>query len=91
MNIKKIKINPITNFNYCKDDLFVAPRSLEKRIGNKFVKLNDENLSLVKQIKISDNESVVLKKKESKFTLKTLRYLRNDSGKMRHFTPAAQE
>lgn len=97
MNIKKIKIDKNTNFYSCEHDLNRAPRPLgsfyplEKKINNKFVIFNDQNLRIIKQREIPVNESVVFKKKESKSSLKTIRYIRNDSGKIRHFTPAAQE
>jgi len=51
--------------------------------------------------KILDNKSVMLPNankivkpfiiKENKSPIKTINYINNDSGKMRHFTPAAQE
>jgi Mitochondrial ribosomal protein (VAR1) len=97
MNIKKIKIDKNTNFYSREHDLSRAPvplgsfYPLEKKIDNKFVIFNDQNYQIFKKKNFSLNESVVFKKKESKSTLKTIRYIRNDSGKIRHFTPAAQE
>ncbi len=49
---------------------------------------------IFKDIKIKEkntffNEPFIFKKKES--LVKTLRYINNDTGKMRHFTPGAQE
>jgi len=49
---------------------------------------------IFKDIKIKEkntffNEPFIFKKKES--PVKTLRYINNDTGKMRHFTPGAQE
>jgi hypothetical protein len=43
----------------------------------------------IKAKKIGFNEPLIFKKKES--PIKTLRYINNDTGKMRHFTPGAQE
>ena len=43
----------------------------------------------IKTNKIGFNEPLIFKKKES--PIKTLRYINNDTGKMRHFTPGAQE
>ena len=37
----------------------------------------------------SSRESLIFKKKKS--PIKTISYINNDTGKMRHFTPAAQE
>ena len=43
----------------------------------------------IKAKKIGFNEPLIFKKKES--PIKTLRYINNDTGKMKHFTPGAQE
>ena len=43
----------------------------------------------IKAKKIGFNEPIIFKKKES--PIKTLRYINNDTGKMKHFTPGAQE
>ena len=48
-----------------------------------------ENNQMMKNKKIGFNEPLIFNKKES--SIKTLRYINNDTGKMRHFTPAAQE
>jgi len=48
-----------------------------------------ENDKMMKSEKIGFNEPLIFKKKES--PIKTLRYINNDTGKMRHFTPGAQE
>lgn len=42
-----------------------------------------------KIVKNSSKESIIFKKKKS--SIKTISYINNDTGKMRHFTPAAQE
>jgi hypothetical protein len=65
----------------------------DAEIVSPFIKnINKGFIDYKKAIKIkknSYNESFIFKKKESK--IKTIRYMDNDSGKMRHFTPAAQE
>jgi Mitochondrial ribosomal protein (VAR1) len=43
----------------------------------------------IKTKKIGSNEPLIFKKKKS--PIKTLRYIKNDTGKMKHFTPGAQE
>ena len=48
-----------------------------------------ENNQTMKTKKIEFSEPLIFKKKES--PVKVLRYINNDTGKMRHFTPAAQE
>lgn len=48
---------------------------------------NDKEKINIKQKNL--NEPLILKKKES--AIKTIQYINNDTGKMKHFTPAAQE
>jgi hypothetical protein len=60
-----------------------------KRICNRLILLNDKEIKKIKQRKTSLNEPLIFKKKES--PIKTIRYINNDTGKMRHFTPGAQE
>lgn len=62
-----------------------------KRVSN----IKEENFSYrsiilpKKIVSNSSNESLIFKKKKS--PIKTISYINNDTGKMRHFTPAAQE
>jgi hypothetical protein len=62
-------------------------------VGKKIYKrpfiFNDKKVMNIKEKKIYLNEPFIFKKKES--PVKTLRYINNDTGKMRHFTPGAQE
>jgi len=51
---------------------------------------NDKEMIKIKDKKITSlNEPLIFKKNKS--LIKTIRYINNDTGKMRHFTPAAQE
>jgi predicted ribosome-associated RNA-binding protein Tma20 len=51
---------------------------------------NDREMIKIKDKKITSlNEPLIFKKNKS--LIKTIRYINNDTGKMRHFTPAAQE
>ena len=47
-----------------------------------------ENNQIIRT-KIGLNKPLIFKRKES--PIKTLRYINNDTGKMKHFTPGAQE
>ena len=40
---------------------------------------------------LEDNTPLLLKKKSKNIVIKPLTYIRSDTGKTRHFTPAAQE
>jgi hypothetical protein len=64
----------------------INSKTVEKKIYKRPIIFN-------KEIKIKENaffsEPFIFKKKES--PVKTLRYINNDTGKMRHFTPGAQE
>jgi hypothetical protein len=57
---------------------------------NKHIK---KHLPLKKLIKhnLENNTPLLLKKKTKNIIIKPLTYIRNDTGKSRHFTPAAQE
>jgi hypothetical protein len=48
-------------------------------------------LNKLKRYIIENNTPLLLKKKSKNIVIKPLTYIRNDSGKIRHFTPAAQE
>ena len=76
------KNNEITNLQY--RDLYKPLNLLKRPIIFKAKK----NL-IIKSRKISVNEPIIFRKKGS--PIKTIRYIRNDTGKIRHFTPAAQE
>jgi hypothetical protein len=47
--------------------------------------------SFLDKTKKKDNTPLLLKKKSKKLVTKPLTYIRSDTGKTRHFTPAAQE
>ena len=49
----------------------------------------DKEMIKIKEKKKSFNEPLIFKKNKS--SIKTIRYINNDTGKMRHFIPAAQE
>jgi hypothetical protein len=40
---------------------------------------------------MENNTPLLLRKKSKNIVIKPLTYIRSDTGKMRHFTPAAQE
>jgi hypothetical protein len=92
MKSKQIKIDE-NNKPKWEGDGFIKPLNtfhpLQNKIYNRNVLFNNKYLTNIKQRKISLNEPVIFKKKES--PIKTMRYIENDTGKMRHFTPAAQE
>ena len=55
---------------------------------NRFNMLNNKEITKIEE-KTCLNEPFIFKKNES--LVKNLRYINNDTGKMRHFTPGAQE
>ena len=62
----------------------------EKKIYNRSIMFNDKEMFKIKEKKTTSlNEPLIFKKNKS--SIKTIRYINNDTGKMRHFTPAAQE
>lgn len=48
-------------------------------------------MNKLKRYSIESNTPLLLKKKSKNIVIKPLTYIRNDTGKMKHFTPAAQE
>jgi hypothetical protein len=48
-------------------------------------------LKILKKYTLENNAPLLLKKKTKNIIIKPLTYIRNDTGKSRHFTPAAQE
>jgi len=48
-------------------------------------------LNKLKRYNLENNTPLLLKKKSKNVVIKPLTYIRNDTGKMKHFTPAAQE
>lgn len=56
---------------------------------NRPIIFNDKEIIKIKEKKTSLNEPLIFKKNKS--PIKTIRYINNDTGKMRHFIPAAQE
>jgi hypothetical protein len=53
------------------------------------------NYKEIKVIKKEENSSlngpIIFNKKKKESSIKTIRYINNDTGKTRHFTPVAQE
>jgi hypothetical protein len=72
----KLKVN-ILNTKYKKKNKHIKKPHLPLK---KLIKHNLEN-----------NTPLLLKKKTKNIIIKPLTYIRNDTGKSRHFTPAAQE
>ena len=62
-------------------------RVIKKRYNRPIILENNQILETEKVSFI--NKPLIIKKKKS--PIKTLRYINNDTGKMRHFTPGAQE
>jgi predicted ribosome-associated RNA-binding protein Tma20 len=57
---------------------------------NRSILFKNKEMIKIKDKKITSlNEPLIFKKNKS--LIKTIRYINNDTGKMRHFTPAAQE
>lgn len=84
----KKKINEITNLQY--RGSYIKPLNvLEKKVSKKPIIFKAKKNLIIKSREISVNEPIIFRKKES--PIKTIRYIRNDTGKIRHFTPAAQE
>lgn len=84
----KKKINEITNLQY--RDSYIKPLNvLEKKVYKRSIVFKAKKNLIIKSRKVSVNEPIIFKKKGS--PIKTIRYIRNDTGKIRHFTPAAQE
>ena len=84
----KKKNNEITNLQ--NRDSYIKPLNLiqKKALKRPIIFKAKKNL-IIKSRKISVNEPIIFRKKGS--TIKTIQYIRNDTGKIRHFTPAAQE
>jgi len=62
-----------------------------KIIKNKHIKKTQLTFNKLKRYNIENNTPLLLKKKSKNKIIKPLTYIRSDTGKMRHFTPAAQE
>ncbi len=58
---------------------------------NKHIKKTQLAFNKLKKFNIENNRPLLLKKKSKNIVIKPLTYIRSDTGKMRHFTPAAQE
>jgi len=56
---------------------------------NRSILFKNKEMIKIKEKKTSLNEPLIFKKNKS--PIKTLKYINNDTGKMRHFIPAAQE
>jgi hypothetical protein len=53
---------------------------------------NDKEIKVInKELNTSLNEPIIFSKKKKESSIKTLRYINNDTGRTRHYTPAAQE
>jgi type VI protein secretion system component Hcp len=62
-----------------------------KIFKNKHIKKTELTYTKQKRYNIENNTPLLLKKKSKNKIIKPLTYIRSDTGKMRHFTPAAQE
>jgi hypothetical protein len=84
----KKKINEITNLE--SRNLYINPLNFsEKKVSKRPIIFKAKKNLIIKSRKISINEPIIFRKKGS--PIKTIRYIGNDTGKIRHFTPAAQE
>jgi hypothetical protein len=94
MNKKEILINK-NNTQYSISLPSKALKSFKiegKKTYNKFNMLNDKEAIKIKEKKTflhAKQEPFIFKKNES--PVKSLRYINNDTGKIRHYTPGAQE
>jgi hypothetical protein len=60
-----------------------------KKVSRSII-LKDKEMIKIKEKKTTSlNEPLIFKKNKS--PIKTIKYINNDTGKMRHFIPAAQE
>jgi hypothetical protein len=59
-----------------------------KKVSRSII-LKDKEMLKIKEKKTSLSEPLIFKKNKS--SIKTIKYINNDTGKMRHFIPAAQE
>ncbi len=57
----------------------------------KHIKKTQLTLTKLKRYNIENNIPLLFKKKSKNIVIKPLTYIRSDTGKMKHFTPAAQE
>ena len=58
---------------------------------NKHIKKTQLPFNKLKKFNIENNRPLLLRKKSKNIVIKPLTFIRSDTGKMRHFTPAAQE
>jgi len=61
---------------------------LKEHRANTTLQLNTNELEICN---LKDNTPLLLQKKSKDIVIKPLTYIRSDTGKTRHFTPAAQE
>jgi len=61
------------------------------KIFNKHIKKTQLSFNQLKSSNLENNTPLLLKKKSKNIVIKPLTYIRSDTGKMKHFTPAAQE
>ena len=63
----------------------------KKEKKNKHIKKPHLPLKKLKKYILENNTPLLLKKKSKNIVIQPLTYIHNDTGKSRHFTPAAQE
>lgn len=81
LRTEKNNINKPKNISVFNMPIISKNQILNKKSNRPLLKKNPTKIFL--------NEPLIFNKKES--SIKTLRYINNDMGKMRHFTPGAQE
>jgi hypothetical protein len=67
------------------------PVNIIKKENNTKIIKKENNTKILKKYTIENNTPLLLKKKTKNIIIKPLTYIRNDTGKSRHFTPATQE
>jgi len=71
----------------------VNKKKYHKIYKNKYLNNKKTQLSFneLKSFKLENNTPILFNKKSKNIVIKPLTYIRSDTGKTRHFTPAAQE
>jgi hypothetical protein len=82
----------IPNLAITTTNLFFTSYTGEKKICKISSINNYKEIKVIKKVKnTSFNEPIIFNKKKKESSIKTIRYINNDTGKTRHFTPVAQE
>ncbi len=81
----------IANLPITATNLFYTNYTGEKKIKIPSVYKDKEIKVIKKELNTYFNKPIIFNKKKKESSIKTLRYINNDTGRTRHYTPAAQE